>query len=175
MKQTPLKRTPFERTRKGPSAGVLRERKRRRLEKIVYKANDAIWSQLVKLRAARSLGMASVSEKPASVDELLAHPSRNLNSHHFLRKELYPSLRWDVRDGICIYAWQHVLARGSAHDDPATFDAWAIPYMKKRHDFAYLKKRGQTPGKIGPVQIAEANVALRKLYLKQTGRDWGAQ
>jgi hypothetical protein len=169
VKKTQLKRTGFKRSGKGPSQGVLNARRRRAAEKKVYKENETIWSLLVKLRAHMT------SEKPGTQMELLEHPSRQLNSHHFYRKELYPSLRWEVRDGIAIYSWQHVLARGSAHDDPATFDAWAIPYMKKRGDFAYLDERRQTPGKVGPLQIADANIALRKLYLKQTGREWGAQ
>jgi hypothetical protein len=156
-------------TKKAPSRGVLLARKRKAEQNRLAKENDVMWSMLVKLRAGNK------TEKPATPQELAAHPSRQLNSHHFLRKQKYPCLRWDLRDGICIYAWQHVMARGSAHDDPPVFDAWAIPYMARRGDLAYLNERKERPGHIGPIETAEANKALREVYRAVTGREfWGA-
>lgn len=126
-----------------------------------------MWSVMVKMRAGGK------SEKPLTFEEQLDHPTRQLNSHHYLRKELYPHLRWDLRDGICIYSWQHVLARGSAHDDPAIFDVWAQPYMARRGDLDYLLERGRETGqKTGPLQIEEANVRLKVEFLKMTGKEF---
>jgi hypothetical protein len=167
MKHTPLKRKLFKFGKPKPlSRGVLAARKRRAAEKKVYKENEAIWSELVKLRAHYQ------TEKSATQMQLLEHPSRRLNSHHFLPKGLYPSLRWDLRNGLCIYSWQHVRARGSAHADAGLFDEWALPYLFDRGDIGYLRNKSIMPGKIGPVQIAEANVRLKGDYRKATGCEW---
>jgi len=135
--------------------------------KKMRKENDLIWSAIVKMFANCQ------SEKVPEEQELIDHPSRQLNSHHYLRKEMYPWLRWDVRDGICIFSWQHVLARGSAHDDPAQFDAWAIPYMKERGDWQYLQEKAMKPEKITPMFIEETNKILRDMFYETSGNVWG--
>jgi hypothetical protein len=135
--------------------------------KKVRKENDLIWSAIVKMVAECQ------SEKIPTPQELIDHPSRQLNSHHYLRKEMYPWLRWEVRDGICIFSWQHVLARGSAHDDPVQFDAWAIPYMKERGDWEYLQEKAMKPEKITPMFIEEANKVLRDMFYETSGNVWG--
>jgi len=86
---------------------------------------------------------------------------------------MYPWMRWDVRDGICIYSWQHVLARGSAHDDPAQFDAFAVPYIRERGDYGYLLGETARPQKITPMFIEEANANLRDLFFETSGNVWG--
>lgn len=135
--------------------------------KKLRKENDLIWSALVKMFAECK------SEKVPTEQDLIDHPSRQLNSHHFFRKELYPWLRWDTRDGICIYSWQHVLARGSAHDDPAQFDAWAIPYLQQRGDYGYLLGETARPEKITPMLIEETNANLRDMFYETSGSVWG--
>jgi len=135
--------------------------------KKMRKENDLIWSALVKMFAECQ------SEKVPTEQELIDHPSRQLNSHHFFRKEMYPWLRWEVRNGLCIFSWQHVLARGSAHDDPAQFDAWALPYMAFRGDLEYLQKKTMLPEKITPMFIEEANQVLRDMFYETGGSVWG--
>jgi hypothetical protein len=135
--------------------------------KRLHKENDLIWSAIVKMFAECK------SEKVPTEQELVDHPSRQLNSHHFFRKELYPWLRWDTRDGICIYSWQHVLARGSANDDPAQFDAWALPYLAERGDLTYLQERAKHSEKITPMFVEEANKVLRDMFYETTGNVWG--
>ena len=135
--------------------------------KKMRKENDLIWSAIVKMFAECQ------SEKVPDPQELIDHPSRQLNSHHFFRKEMYPWLRWEVRNGLCIFSWQHVLARGSAHDDPAQFDAWALPYMTWRGDLEYLQKKAMLPEKITPMFIEEANKVLRDMFYETSGNVWG--
>ena len=135
--------------------------------KRMRKENDLIWSAIVKMFAECQ------SEKVPTEQELIDHPSRQLNSHHFFRKEMYPWMRWDVRNGICIFSWQHVLARGSAHDDPVIFDLWATPYLKERGDFGYLLGEIARPQKITPMFIEECNANLRDMFYETGGSIWG--
>lgn len=135
--------------------------------KKLRKENDLIWSAIVKMNAECK------SEKPATDIELATHPTRQLNSHHYFRKQMYPWMRWDVRDGICIYSWQHVLARGSAHDDPVIFDLWATPYLKERGDYGYLLGEIARPQKITPMFIEEWNADLRDMFYETGGSVWG--
>ena len=151
------------RVKKPPTPAAKRAAHIKRLRK----ENDSIWSAIVKMFAECK------SEKVPTEQELIDHPSRQLNSHHFFRKEMYPWMRWDVRDGICIYSWQHVLARGSAHDDPAQFDAWALPYLDQRGDLGYLQQKAKTPEKITPMFIEEANKVLRDMFYETSGSVWG--
>jgi len=141
--------------------------KRAIIIKRMKKENDLIWSAIVKMFAECK------SEKAPTEQELIDHPSRQLNSHHYFRKKMYPWMRWDVRDGICVYSWQHVLARGSAHDDPAQFDAFAVPYLKERGDYGYLLGETARPQKITPMFIEEANANLRDLFNETAGTPWG--
>lgn len=135
--------------------------------KKLRKENDLIWSAIVKMFAECK------SEKVPTEQELVDHPSRQLNSHHYFRKQMYPWMRWDVRDGLCIYSWQHVLARGSAHDDPAQFDAFAVPYLRERGDYGYLLGETARPQKITPMFIEESNANLRDLFNETAGSPWG--
>jgi hypothetical protein len=141
--------------------------RRAALIKRMRKENDLIWSAIVKMFAECQ------SEKIPSSQELIDHPSRRLNSHHYFRKEMYPWMRWDVRNGICIYSWQHILARGSAHNDPAQFDAWAILYLQSRGDHEYLLRETARPEKITPMFIEEANGVLRDMFYETAGSKWG--
>lgn len=135
--------------------------------KKMRKENDLIWSAIVKMFAECQ------SEKVATEEELVDHPTRQLNSHHYFRKEMYPWMRWDVRNGLCIYSWQHVRARGSAHDDPPVFDAWAIPYLNRRGDYEYLLEETKKPRKITPMLVEEANAILRDMFYETSGNKWG--
>jgi hypothetical protein len=135
--------------------------------KKLRKENDLIWSAIVKMNAE------CVSEKVPTERELIDHPSRQLNSHHYFRKEMYPWMRWDVRNGLCVYSWQHVRARGSAHDDPARFDAFAVPYLRERGDYGYLLGETARPQKITPMLIEETNANLRDMFYETSGSVWG--
>lgn len=135
--------------------------------KRMRKENDLIWSAIVKMFAD------STSEKVPTEQELIDHPSRQLNSHHYFRKEMYPWMRWDVRNGLCIYSWQHVQARGSAHQDPAKFDVWAIPHLSKRGDYAHLLEQTMKPQKITTMFIEETNAILRDMFYETSGTMWG--
>jgi len=144
-----------------PSA--LRDARIKRLKK----ENDLIWSALVKMFAE------CTSEKVPTEQELIDHPSRQLNSHHYFRKQMYPWLRWDPRNGLSIFSWQHVLSRGSAHDDPVIFDLWATPYLKERGDYGYLLGEIARPQKITPMFIEECNANLRDMFYETGGSVWG--
>lgn len=148
------------------SRGVAEAKKRRMALKKVFKENDAMWSRMVKILADNK------SEKPATQEELERHSATVLNSHHIYHKQQYAALRWDVRNGVCIYNWQHVMSRGSAHDDPIEFDQWAIPWLKHRGDFEYLKKKSLERMLIRPLFIKAENARLREQYLRLTGKEF---
>lgn len=151
---------------KQPSRGIIDARKRKRECKKLRDENDAIWSRMVKILAGNK------SEKEATQEELRTHWSRRLNSHHAFRKEKYPCLRWEVRNGLCIFDWQHVMAKGSAHDDPLVFDKWALPYLHRRGDLEYLESMLPVRVQMTLDYVKERNKALREQYLSLTGHEF---
>lgn len=80
---------------------------------------DKLWSEII-----RSKGFCEVCGS-----------NQNLNAHHVVGRINY-SLRWDLRNGICLDAGCHTFSRSSAHNNPILFMEW---FKKNRpDDYEYL-------------------------------------
>lgn len=82
-----------------------------RSKKSLTKDLDQAWSYLVKLRAGNKCEYCG--------------ETKALNSHHlFSRAKM--SVRWDVKNGICLCVNHHIGVKFSAHKTPLSFDRWLL-------------------------------------------------
>jgi hypothetical protein len=88
---------------------------------------DKAWSQAVKIRAGYK----------CEISGLTKHQCK-LNSHHIVGKRNF-TLRWDLRNGICVSSSKHTLARQSLHQDPEWARQWLLENRKE--DFEYLESK----------------------------------
>ncbi len=93
----------------------------------IIKDLDKAWSQAVKIRAGYKCEISGMSK----------HQCR-LNSHHIVGKRNF-TLRWDLRNGLCISSSKHTLARQSVHQDPEWARQWLLENRKE--DFEYLESK----------------------------------
>lgn len=73
---------------------------------------DTVWSEVVKKIAGYK---CEVCGKDSS--------ECKLNSHHIVGRT-NRTLRWDLRNGVCLCSKHHKLGRQSAHEDPLWFKEW---------------------------------------------------
>lgn len=85
--------------------------------KPIEKQLDALWSELVKLRAGNRCEVCGKSEY--------------LNSHHVYSRAK-KSVRWQIENGFCLCPGCHIGSKFSPHKTPNDFVIWSI------------EKRGQT-------------------------------
>mgnify|MGYP001611952502 CR=1 FL=1 len=78
--------------------------------KAVEKRLDALWSELVKLRAGNKCEVCKIT--------------RNLNSHHVYSRAKM-SVRWQVINGYCLCVNHHIGVKFSAHKSPNDFAEWS--------------------------------------------------
>lgn len=82
---------------------------------------DNAWSELVKKRAKYKCEVCGKTD--------------TLNSHHIVGR-VNRTLRWDVKNGVCLCVKHHKFGRQSAHEDPLWFKEWLED--KRWEDYAYL-------------------------------------
>lgn len=75
------------------------------------RTTDALWSEVVKLRAGNVCEYDGCGQ------------TRYLNSHHIFSRTNF-STRWDLDNGICLCAKHHMLGNFSAHKAPLEFAEW---------------------------------------------------
>jgi hypothetical protein len=88
---------------------------------------DLLWSQAVKIKAGYK----------CEISGLTKHQCK-LNSHHIVGKRNF-TLRWDLRNGLCVSSSKHTLARQSVHQDPEWARQWLLENRKE--DFEYLESK----------------------------------
>jgi len=60
---------------------------------------------------------------------------KSLNSHHIVGRR-NRTLRWDLRNGVCLCVSHHKFGLESAHEDPLWFKEWLED--KRWEDYAHL-------------------------------------
>ena len=79
--------------------------------KILKKQLDKLWAEVVKQRANNICEYKDCKK------------TTYLNSHHiFSRSNL--SVRWDIKNGVCLCSGHHTLTNDSAHKNPVEFVEW---------------------------------------------------
>jgi hypothetical protein len=86
---------------------------------------DLLWSQAVKIKAGYK----------CEISGLTKHQCK-LNSHHIVGKRNF-TLRWDLRNGLCVSSKKHTLDRQSLHQDPEWARQWLLEHRPS--DFEYLE------------------------------------
>jgi hypothetical protein len=86
---------------------------------------DLLWSQAVKVQAGYK----------CEISGLTKHQCK-LNSHHIVGKRNF-TLRWDLRNGLCVSTTKHTLHRQSVHQDPEWARQWLLEHRPS--DFEYLE------------------------------------
>jgi len=111
---------------------------------------DALWSELVKIKAGYRCEYSNKSNA--------------LNSHHIYSRSK-KSTRWDIENGVCLTASHHVLSSGfSAHKTPTEFVEW-IKIKRGNLWYNELRKRASQTKKwtIGDM---EERIKTFKLIIK---------
>lgn len=98
-----------------------------------------LWSQIVILKAGRKC-----EKTGASGDVKQLHP------HHYIGRK-NKLLKFDIRNGVCLSAYEHVLGSQSAHNDPEGFREWFK--VKRPADFKYICEKRKIPPR--PFSIIE--------------------
>ena len=62
-----------------------------------------------------------------------------LQSHHIITKRNL-TLKWDLRNGVCLCANCHTLNNLSAHGDPLFFTAWLLEHRPEDYEYLRVKK-----------------------------------
>lgn len=96
MKRTPLRRKAATPRKRGLGQQVEDAAKPRRQAAPTIKSLDALWSELVKLRAARECQLWGYSIRCSTV----------LNSHHMMSRRHWGT-RWEPENGACLCAAHH--------------------------------------------------------------------
>jgi len=89
---------------------------------------DTLWSKLVKIRARFKC-------------EVCKRKDSQLNSHHIVGRT-NRSLRWDLRNGVCLCVGHHKFLTQSAHEDPEWFRNWLME--NRGEDFDYVNQKKNT-------------------------------
>lgn len=118
--------------------------------KNIDKQLDVEWSKAVKLQAG---GVCEV-----------CGCSNSLSSHHIFRRDC-KSLRWDVKNGVCLCYLHHVeSSEFSAHKTPEKFNEWLRKI--KGNDFVdLLMLKSHKVLKIHDFEKKEMLIKLRKQSL----------
>ena len=118
---------------------------------------DRLWSQCVKIRAGYKCEVSGKTKDQCK-----------LNSHHIVGKRNF-TLRWDIRNGVCISSGKHTLERQSAHQDPEWFRTWMLE--NRPSDFEYLEAKKNTITKRTNADRIELAKEL-KAYIKESGEKY---
>lgn len=97
--------------------------------KKVEKELDTSWSELVKLRAGNQCE--------------ICHKQTQLNSHHIFSRSK-KSIRWDVKNGVCLCVGHHIGNVFSAHKTSFEFSMWLLSMKGKTFMDELAWKSGQT-------------------------------
>lgn len=97
------------------------KRKKKENKSLLNKKLDSAWSLAVK--------------KNASYKCEVCGERSNLNSHHIVGRR-NKTLRWDLRNGVCLCVAHHKFGLQSAHEDPLWFREWLEE--NRWEDYAYL-------------------------------------
>ena len=84
---------------------------------------DKLWSEII-----RSIGYCE-----------MCGSNQNLQAHHIMGRINY-SLRWDLRNGICLDASCHTFSRNSAHNSPLEFAEWFKANRPEDYEYLLSKK-----------------------------------
>ena len=87
-----------------------------------------LWSEIVKIRAGYKCEYCG--------------STKSLNSHHIFSRS-NRSVRWDVKNGICLCALHHTLGNMSAHKAPLEFGDW-IREQRGEQWYIDLRAKSQT-------------------------------
>lgn len=85
---------------------------------------DALWRKIVKVKGycewcGKSLGQ--------------------MHAHHIIGRT-NRTLRWDLRNGVCLDAGCHKMNTGNAHDDPIAFLKWFETTRPEDYEYVCRKK-----------------------------------
>lgn len=116
---------------------------------------DKLWSQAVKVRVNYQCEVSGLSKHQCK-----------LNSHHIVGKRNF-TLRWDIRNGVCLSSKSHTLSRQSAHQDPEWFREWLLE--KRKEDFEYLESKKNVITKRNAQDRKEIAKELRA-YIKENDK-----
>lgn len=98
----------------------------------IDKQLDILWSKLVKKRANNKCEKCNGTKK--------------LHSHHILTRKAFPSLRYDLRNGVCLCENCHTVSNESAHKNISAFKIW-IDLLRGNNYYIELKQLGNKPQK----------------------------
>lgn len=93
------------------------------MKKSEIKKLDKVWSEKI-----RSKGACEV-----------CHKTTSLNAHHIIGRR-NRSVRWDLRNGVCLCAGCHKFSKLSAHQDPEWFHDWLKENRNEDLDYLRLER-----------------------------------
>lgn len=96
-----------------------------RVNKLLKKKLDKLWSELIKKRAKGRCEMCG--------------RTTSLNSHHIISRSNL-TLRWDLANGCCLCVSCHSLGNHSAHKDPLGFAEWVRGHRAADYDYLMARK-----------------------------------
>lgn len=117
-------------------------------KKKLIKIADALWSEKVKKLAGYKCEYSGQTE--------------HLNSHHVYSRSNH-SVRWDVRNGVCLTVGHHVFSSVfSAHKTPIEFIEW-IKGVRGEEWYNDLRKRAAQVKQYTVQELQEVINELKKL------------
>ena len=125
-------------------------------EMSITKNLDTAWSKAVKIKAGYKCEITGKTKDNCK-----------LNSHHIVGRRNH-TLRWDLRNGVCVSSGKHTLERQSIHQDPEWFREWLKE--NRPEDFEYIETN---KNKIVKRTNADRRELLKELkaYIKENDKN----